>query len=134
MRLFVLSSFILTSLILFSCSSQITDSCDQEETDFSGTFSEVQTEVFNKSCIGCHAGSVPSGDLNLESGKAYQNIVNILNSSNSDTLVVAGGAAGSYLLKRMNGTSGSIMPPSGQLSQDLLDLVETWINEGAQNN
>ena len=43
----------------------------------SATLSEVQSQVFDASCTGCHSGSSPSQGLNLSEGAAYGNTVNV---------------------------------------------------------
>ena len=127
--------FLFINLIaLISCSDRIVDSCEIEDSGFDNRYAEIQSEIFNKSCVGCHGGGAPSGDLNLESGQSYQNLVNVLNSSSTATLVVPDKPGESYLLLRMVSSQGDVMPPAGNVSENLLELVEKWIENGAQDN
>lgn len=85
--------------------------------------------IFNTYCVsGCHAGSTPSGGLNLESSVSYAELmqagsgyVDTLNSNNS------------LLHWQMNAAS-NIMPPSGKLDQCTLDLIDKWMQQKAKNN
>lgn len=121
-------------LSLTACSDQIHDACELEDAGFQGTFSEVQKEVFNKYCIGCHGGAAPEAGLVLTSGASYTNIVGRLTSTGTDTLVAPGAPGRSLLLQRLNSSGDDVMPPAGNLQQNLLDLMNTWVAEGAQNN
>lgn len=129
-----LLSIALFLFVFNSCSDQIHDVCELEDAGFKGTYSEVQKEVFNKYCIGCHGGSQPKANLVLTSATSYQNIVAQLNTNATDTLIVPGVPGRSYLLKRMTSTGDDVMPPSGNLNENLLNLMETWVAAGAEKN
>jgi len=74
-------------------------------------------------CVGCHNGSTPP---NLDSNS----FTNLLNG-----YVVAGDADASVLYKSLLGTGGiSLMPPGSKWPQAKIDLVKSWINQGAKNN
>lgn len=49
-------------------------------------------------------------------------------------VVIAGDAANSVLIKKLQGVEGTIMPPTGSLPQDVIQLFLDWINAGAPNN
>ncbi len=112
-------------------------------TPFAGFSSEVQP-IFTAQCAlsGCHAGPSPGGDMNLEQGQAYGNIVNVVSSS-VPTLkrVLPGFPDSSFLVHKIQGTQASV-GGSGQrmpltnccLSQDQIDLIRSWITVGARNN
>ena len=133
LRIYLLS-ITLFLFVLNSCSDQIHDVCELEDAGFKGTYSEVQKEVFNKYCIGCHGGAQPQAGLVLTSATSYQNIVGQLNANATDSLIVPGAPGRSYLLKLMNSSGDDVMPPSGNLNENLLNLMETWVAAGAQNN
>ncbi len=70
---------------------------------------------------------------------AHSNLVgNPSTGSPSETLVIAGNAAGSYLVKKLEGASGIVgsQMPLGGSPLDSIDLtnVKNWINQGAKNN
>ncbi len=82
---------------------------------------EIQP-IFNANCIDCHGGS---GGLTLTS---YSDLM-------GNDVVDPGNSMTSKLIQKLKGTSGDQMP----LNQDPLDdatinLIETWINEGAKDN
>ena len=76
--------------------------------------------IFNANCTGCHGGS---GGLTLDS---YSNLIagNVLISENS---------AESLIIQKLRGTaSGAQMPKNAAvLSESTINLIATWIDEGA---
>ena len=103
------------------------------------TLTMVQEQVFNKSCAlaGCHAGSVPQAGMNLSSGKAYSNLVNITSILNPKfKRVDPGSSSNSFIIKMLRNTGEltAQMPPSGKLNDSVIQLVEEWIDDGAKNN
>jgi len=103
-------------------------------------FSAIQSNVFTTSCAlsGCHIGSSPTAGLNLSSGQAYANLVNVPSAEMpSLKRVEPGNSAQSYLVRKLTGNqiSGSRMPLVGQpLAQSVIDSIASWINQGAPNN
>ncbi|HIN96412.1 MAG TPA: c-type cytochrome, partial [Candidatus Marinimicrobia bacterium] len=92
--------------------------------------------IFTSNCNGCHIGGT-SGGLNLSVGSSYNNLVNVTSPNYSPALRVNPSSASTSVLwnKIAGGTNGSQMPMNGPyLSQADIDLIETWINEGAQDN
>jgi len=100
------------------------------------TFTNIYTTIFPY-CIGCHAGG--QGGLTLSSqAKSYSDLVNVRASSCSGDLVVPGKAATSVLYEKVADTNppcGNQMPINGPyLTPAQLNVIETWINDGAKNN
>ncbi len=102
----------------------------------SATFTNIQSDIFNQSCAfsGCHA----SGSVNPNlSGTSYEIIVNKKSSTGMD-YIKPNDPDNSYLLQKIigsNGIHGSRMPlNSSPLSQDKIDIITEWINDGAKNN
>ena len=78
--------------------------------------------IFTANCTGCHVGS---NGLHLTS---Y-----ILLMEND--VINPGNSAESQLIKKLKGTAGIQMPKNqNPLDDATIDLIETWINEGAQDN
>ena len=81
--------------------------------------SDIQS-IFNSNCIDCHGNSA---GLDLSS---YSNLItgNVLISENS---------AESLIIQKLRGTaSGAQMPKnSAALSESTINLIATWIDEGA---
>ncbi|MDH5588478.1 MAG: hypothetical protein OEZ65_05215 [Gemmatimonadota bacterium] len=83
----------------------------------------------------CHGGT--QGGLTLSTAAvSYSNLVNRV-ATTGDTLVVPGSAINSYLVKRLEGASGTgARMPVGGPYLDATDMsnVKNWINQGAKNN
>jgi hypothetical protein len=100
------------------------------------TFINIQSDIFNQSCAfsGCHVSGSVNPDL---SGNSYLKIVNKKSSTGMD-YIKANDPNNSYLLQKIigsNGIQGSRMPlNSSALSQDKIDIITKWINDGAENN
>ena len=81
--------------------------------------------LFDTNCTYCHITSTRN-NLSLSN---YANIMS--GNSTNGPVIIAGDHANSLLWQKVN--SGS-MPPSGQLTTDQLNLIATWIDEGARDN
>jgi len=110
-------------------------------TQSAATFSNVRSQVFQPSCVGCHTsqGRSPEAGLSLDAGVGYGNIVGVPSRGNPGlSLIAPGNPDGSYLLHKVEGRAGIVgsrMPLGGpSLSTDLIDLVRRWIQAGAPNN
>lgn len=131
---------IIVAFVVFtSCSDGIVSECPIEDTNVkvNSTFSSIQSEVLSKNCatIGCHSGPNPTAGLNLSQGVSYNNIVNKTAPFGGLVYIKPGNPDESYLLQRISSESpGSVMPPSGRLSQSVIDSVKLWIESGALNN
>jgi len=95
--------------------------------------------IFDRSCSpGCHSGSSPAQGLNLESGKSWQSLVNVFSTEvGSLKRVWPGRSDRSYLVDKVEGSSIilGVRMPSGQLPLPPaeIQLIEDWINDGADN-
>ena len=102
----------------------ISISCDNDkipapdENDIS--FSKNVQPIFTTNCVACHDGGIPP---DLTAGKSYTAIV--------PAYVTAGDASSSDLYESL--VSG-YMPPDGKLSDEDINIVKNWINQGAKNN
>lgn len=100
------------------------------------SFSASIQPIFNNNCSGCHPGR--GVQFSLQAGESYGNLVNVA----ATTGPCAGmppvnpfNADSSALYRRVSGTCGDRMPIGGSaLSQAQLNLIATWINQGARNN
>ena len=78
--------------------------------------------IFNTNCTNCHSGS---GELTLTS---YSELM-------QNDVVDPGDGAASKLIQRLKETSGTRMPPDQDpLDEATINLIETWIDEGALDN
>ena len=132
---------LIISLILISCADSITESTPSidevnNDNNVSPTFSDIQNNIFNQSCAfsGCHVSGAVNPNL---SGNSHSNIVN-KQSSTGIFLIKPNDPENSYLLQKIigsDGIQGSRMPlNSSPLSQDKIDALIEWINNGAPND
>jgi hypothetical protein len=101
------------------------------------TLSSIQANVFTPKCAtaGCH---VPggTGPMSLQNGVSYTTLVNV-NSAYGRLRVKPNDAANSVLYLKVTGAAGvGPLMPSGRppLTSDEINAIQTWINNGAQNN
>jgi len=83
---------------------------------------DYQTQIqpiFNENCTNCHGSS---------GGLALGNYDELMSGGNSGDLVIPGDYQNSILWQRID--SGE-MPPGGNISNAQLELIETWIMQGA---
>ena len=108
-----------------------TSECGGTNQDCVSYSSEIQL-IFSVNCIGCHDdGNSPSGGLKLTSW------ANLMAGGESGQVVQSGNSSNSRLIQKLRGptASGDQMPQYGTpLEDSIISTIETWINEGAQNN
>ena len=103
------------------------------------TLSEIETDIFAKSCAfsTCHKGASPAGGISLD-GSTYAQLVNKESAVvPGKILVVPGDPAASYLYEKLiqaKPAMGTQMPPTAPLSAARLETIEAWITAGAKND
>lgn len=106
-------------------------------------FASLVQPIFSNNCAlsGCHAGSSPAQGMNLSSGQAYANIVNVPSNESGLLRVKPSQPDSSYLVHKVQGTQGSVGGSGGQmplggapLSQAQINTIRQWIADGAPNN
>jgi hypothetical protein len=109
------------------------------------SFSAEIQPIFTANCAlsGCHTGTSPAAGQNLSAGQAYSNIVNVASTTlPSMDRVEPGQPDQSFLVHKIQGTQGPLgsnmgarMPLNANpLSQTQIDLIRSWITQGALNN
>ena len=88
----------------------------------SANFSQIQTKLFDVSCVKCHSGAKPSGKVDLSN---YQKLM--LNKKN---VIVAGQPNASLAFTEI--TSQSMPPKGNAIDPQLVELLRTWIEAGAK--
>ena len=110
----------------------VNDSCGSSYT-YTAT-ADVQP-VIDVSCASCHVGGGSSGGLAMDA--VFTATVDVASTVSGYDYVEPADTALSYLWHKLQGTqatvggAGSQMPRGGSMSTADLDLIETWINEGA---
>jgi len=103
------------------------------------TFSSISSQVFAQRCVGCHGGTLAEAGLNLSGASALAALVNVASTQRGGAIrVIPGNADGSYLVQKLRGDAGIVgvrMPADGRfLTDEQINVIRQWINEGAQNN
>ena len=91
----------------------------------------IQTLVFTPFCANCHFGAVPAGGLDLSSEIASRAGL-VGQPSVGDPLILRVDPMnpdGSYLIMKLEGNAGGIMPPSGMLPQPDINVIRQWIQD-----
>lgn len=86
---------------------------------------EIQP-ILDRDCVGCHGG---------QAGLFMDSYDNLMAGSARGSVVIAGDPDGSVLVRSIRGEGQSRMPPGGAgLASSEIELLVTWIAEGAPNN
>jgi hypothetical protein len=146
-RLFALAACTSAALVAAACGGSSSPAAPSGSTGGGSgstavTFSTLQTQIFSVSCTSCHtdAGRTPAGGLNLTPGSSYGALVNVASSEKAGAVrVIPGDPENSYLVQKLRGDAGIVglrMPRSGPpfLTDDQVNLVKQWIQQGAPNN
>ena len=96
------------------------------------SYDQVQA-IFDQYCISCHPSS---GNLDLRRGQSYNDLVNVRASGYQGIRVVPGHSDRSVLYGKIDGSGryGSNMPLGGSLSQQQINLIKNWIDQGATDH
>jgi len=110
------------------------------------TLTQLQTQIFTPICSVCHTGigtNLP-GVQNLTAGHTFASIVGVPSIEQPSVLrIKPNDPTNSYLIRKIEGAAGitgSRMPlgcpaPGNPcLDQATIDLVKTWVSQGALNN
>lgn len=82
--------------------------------------------IFQEHCIGCHGPSQQMGGMRLDRRSSAMAI-------RGGTIIGPGNSEGSRLyLKLVGAKYGGRMPPTGPLSPELVGLIKSWIDQGAE--
>lgn len=103
------------------------------------TLGEIERGVFTRSCVfsACHKGASPAGGLGLDAQTHHKLVGKAATGAPGKTLVIASDPDGSYLMEKLRSTrpaAGTRMPPTDALDADSLEMVRSWIADGAKNN
>lgn len=135
-----LTVFLVAAFIIAGCSSNNPSSSGGTEPPMNVSFSSEVQQIF--AAAGCAAsschGATQSAGLELTDTVAYENIVNV-SSTEVPSLkrVLPGDAQNSYLIMKLEGrqTVGERMPRlAPALSTHNIEIIRTWIDEGANDN
>lgn len=100
-----------------------------------GMFGCVQSEVFDRSCTGCHGESTEAAaGLHLTAGESYGQLVGVRADLSAEgyALVEPGNSERSFLRMVLSGDIVRFDHTGIVSSPELLDLVNDWIDNGAK--
>lgn len=91
------------------------------------SFSADVLPIFKAKCALCH------GNMGGWNSSTYESV---MTSGDHAPTVIPGETESSLLAQKITGThqEGTIMPPSGKLPQDEIQVILDWITQGAQDN
>ena len=101
------------------------------------TLESIQANVFGVHCAvaDCHTVAAPESQMNLESGRAYENLVNARSVGLRGMYRVRPGRSdSSYLIRKLTGEGivGERMPLGrAPLPDSVIVLIRRWIDSGA---
>ncbi|MEK7728622.1 MAG: hypothetical protein AAB354_09425 [candidate division KSB1 bacterium] len=97
--------------------------------------SSIQANIFTPKCVnaGCHPGG--GAPMSLASGQSFGTLVNQASGYNRPRVQPGNANNSALYLKVAGNTLGSIMPLGRPpLTPAEVSAIQTWINNGAQNN
>lgn len=99
------------------------------------SFSQDVKPIIDKYCIECH---LPGGEGYIASGFDVESHQTLMAGTRNGPMIIAGDSLGSNMLVLMEGRADpSIKMPHGKpvgATQEELDAIRLWIDQGAQNN
>lgn len=103
------------------------------------SFADHVQPIFDARCAtpGCHGTNAPAAGLDLSAGVARANLLEPATQNPDVPLVTPGNPTNSYLITKLTGAglSGQQMPlGSPPLDEGELDVIRTWIIQGAADN
>lgn len=116
------------------------EQCEAPETPTVSYVNDVQM-IFDFNCVSCHQQGAANGDLTLEYGLSYADLVGAPAEHGELARVQPGSPEESYLFHKLMGThlevggAGDRMPLGlGGLPERDLNTISAWINECALDN
>jgi mono/diheme cytochrome c family protein len=105
------------------------------------SFEKEVAPLLKRRCAICHITGNEPGLVSLVPGRAYDDIVGVASQQSELLRIKPGKPTESYLYRKVTGThleaggEGEQMPLGlPPLSEEQLNLIHTWIEEGAKNN
>ena len=137
-RIYKLSIILYVSVIILLL---FIASCDKKKPEvLQPTFSSIYKNIFSKKCAlyTCHSSAFAkeSAELDLMEETSYSSLVNVKSVTFPDILrIQPGDPDNSLLINRLDGTI-IVAPPLERtsVSEDELNIIRTWIKNGALNN
>jgi hypothetical protein len=99
------------------------------------SFMEIRDRVLQPSCsfMACHSGASPAGMLGLADDDAHAQLM-ASSPTTMRTRVVPGDPDASYVMQKLTEeapAAGDQMPPTAPLDDARIELMRSWITDGA---
>jgi hypothetical protein len=94
---------------------------------------KIEDKIFAPKCFSCHNSKVADRDLDVSKWQTYSHTVNVKSQINTNKLLVkAGDVVSSFLYQMLVDPSlaPDMLPVA--LTEEEMDLIKRWINEGAK--
>jgi len=113
--------------LTFVCLGSATSAQTEEPTKGSTVqFVRDVVPILRDKCVSCHGNNVQQAGLRLDTR------IEMLRGGKSGPAILEDDAAKSLLIRRISGSeAGMQMPPTGALSEKEIDILRTWMREGA---
>jgi mono/diheme cytochrome c family protein len=119
------------------CSACVAGTAKAGEVDFKRDI----VPIFKTSCVMCHLPGAEPGGLALHPKGGYANLVGVKSTQSPLLRVTPGSPEDSYLYRKLVGTqvaaggTGERMPfGESQLSNEQIDTIRRWIEDGAKSD
>ena len=101
--------------------------CDGDGSTCNISYSSTIQPIFTNKCTNCHG---TSGGLTLTSYSG------LMNGGNSGDVVISENGSESRLIQKLRGTASGSQMPKGEnpLDATIINIIKTWIDEGALDN
>jgi len=113
------------ALSTFSCKDELTTQGSIVFPASGVSYGRHVESLFTQQCTSCHSGSSAP---NL-TPPSYSSLMNY-----QPQLVISGQGDNSLLVQLLDGRAVPAMPPGALLTDNQINGIKTWINEGALNN
>lgn len=92
------------------------------------SFNTQVMPIIETNCTRCHDNNFAEGGWNTTSYSL------IMNSGDHSPVIIPGDVEGSLLAQMVQGNLDRLMPPTGKLPEDVLQIILDWIMQGAKDN
>ncbi len=96
------------------------------------SFADEVAPILNANCIKCHGGPPDDGDVILEAGLNLTSYETVMAGSEYGSVVEPGNPDDSMMITLIQ--DGDMPEEGGPLSPEDIEVIRTWIAEGAKDN
>ena len=124
--MFLVANRLFNGLLIVCCAAVIPSAPADTDTPPVDLSRQVQS-LLSERCVSCHNASFQTANLRLDHEEAA------FKGGDSGPVILPGNAADSLLIRRISGSElGLRMPPTGALPPREIELLRTWIDQGAE--